>query len=183
MIEIVLRTMMEYFGQDLQKTNHSLKVYSLARTIALRERLDTEKRRVLECAAALHDIGIPESLRTYGSAKAEYQEAMGYKVASELLTTLGFSPAFIQRVVFLIAHHHSYRVDGGIGLQILIEADILVSLGEGAMEDAIPEELLALHFRTKCGREMLQTMFGLQPQPPQNLIASGYLTVCEMSAP
>lgn len=162
----VLQAMMEYFGQDRKRINHALKVYGFARTIALRENLDDDKRAVLECAAVLHDIGIPESIRAYGSSKAEYQEIMGSKVGGELMASLGFEKEFIGQVCFLIAHHHSYGMDGGPLHRILIEADFLVNLDEGNLGSADPAQILAKHFRTRTGRELIATLFGLRPGPP-----------------
>lgn len=167
MLEKALNAMLEYYGTDRSRINHAMKVWGFARIIGMRERLAPELMEVLECAAALHDIGIPESIRVFGSVKAEYQQIMGAKVARELLHSLHLPGEFIERVVYLVAHHHSYGMHGGILLQILFEADTLAALDEGHMPgNPEPEQVRETIFRTGCGREIINTIFGIQPAPP-----------------
>lgn len=163
MIAKVLQSMIDYFGQNRQNTSHALKVYGFARTIALSEGMDSEKCEILECAAILHDIGIPESIRLFGSDKGEYQEAMGRKVADELMSSLGFRRRFIDQVTFLIAHHHSYSVDGGLALQILLEADALVDLDEDNLRKR-PREQLEGVFCTRTGQDLFCALYGQRPK-------------------
>ena len=68
----------------------------------------------------------------------------------------------INRVCYLIAHHHTYEEIDGIDYQILLEADFLVN----AFEDRLEKEEIS-HFRnkifkTKTGIYLLNTMFGLE---------------------
>lgn len=164
MVGKALCAMAEYFGTDHERIGHSLKVHGYARAIALRESLSAEKTEVLECAALLHDIGIPESLRIFGSSRDKYRELMGIKVADVLLSGLNFPRDIMDEILFLIGHHHSYGTDGGLPLQILFEADTLVNLHEGTLSKS-PEQLRNELFRTKTGRELLDAAFGIQPPP------------------
>ena len=47
-----------------------------------------------------------------------------------MLTGLGFDAAVIDRVCYLIAHHHTYTNMDGLDYQILVEADFLVNIYE-----------------------------------------------------
>lgn len=156
--------MVEYFGVDLAQTYHALNVYSLARVIGLKEGLDEHKMQILECAAVLHDIGKPESLRIYRSTVGKYQEIMGRKVGSELMASLGYPQDVIQAVCFLIGNHHSYDVDGGPSLQILIEANMLARFQRAGRDRQALEEIRRQYFRTQTGSELYTTMFSL-PYP------------------
>lgn len=53
-----------------------------------------------------------------------------------MLTELGFEQDVIDRVCYLIAHHHTYTNIDGIDYQILVEADFLVNL----YEDNLPKK-------------------------------------------
>lgn len=48
-----------------------------------------------------------------------------------MLETLDFEDSVIDRVCYLIAHHHTYTDINGLDYQILVEADFLVNLYEG----------------------------------------------------
>lgn len=69
--------MITYFGHDIKRINHALKVYGFVKAIGEEEIMDSEKLQVLEVAAILHDIGIKESERKYNSTSGSYQEIEG----------------------------------------------------------------------------------------------------------
>ena len=120
MVEKVTALMIEYFGRDARRIHHFLEVYGFARTIARAEGLDGELLSVIELAALTHDIGIKPSEEKYGSSAGHYQEIEGPAPARELLAKAGCAQDMIERVAWLIAHHH----------QVLVEADFLVNIHE-----------------------------------------------------
>ena len=81
----VISKMIGYFGKDIVRINHALKVYTFARNIALFENLSEQQFRVLEISSILHDIGIKVSELKYGSSAGNYQELEGPPVALKLL--------------------------------------------------------------------------------------------------
>ena len=91
MVEKVLHGMIEYFGNDVRRINHALKVYGFASTICRSEKLNNE-------TALLHDIGIPISEKKYDSCIGKYQEIEGPPIAGEILEKLNFKPEVIERV-------------------------------------------------------------------------------------
>jgi hypothetical protein len=84
-------------------------------------------------------------------------------VARDLLTRLGgYTEEQIERICWLVAHHHTYHVCDDLDYQILIEADFLVNLYE---DSESKEAVLAVRkniIKTAACTEILNTMFGLE---------------------
>jgi len=125
----VISAMIDYLQGNLHEIEHMLKVYAYAKAIGEAEGLDADKQRTLEIAAVVHDIGIPEALRKYGCDAGPYQEELGPGEACKLLHGLGCDPNTIERVCYLVGHHHSWKFVDGIDYRILLEADFLVNAG------------------------------------------------------
>ena len=67
----------------------------------------------------------------------------------------------INRILFLIGHHHTYINVSGLDYQILIEADLLVNFEE---ENTSKEDIKKVYeniFKTKTGIELLNHIFEL----------------------
>ena len=154
-----LSKMIEYFGADVRRINHALKVHSFASLIAKNENLNAEIQEITEVAAILHDIGIPVSEQKYGSCIGKYQELEGPPIARELLQQLGASHELTERVCFLIGHHHTYTKIDGIDFQILVEADFLVNIFEDEMSTSAIESARDKYFKTKTSSWLLKTMY------------------------
>lgn len=156
--------MFEYDQMDPKRIQHFVKVHALARTIAMAEGVDARTAYVLEAAAIVHDAGIHESERLYGNASGKHQEELGPGVARPLLERLGYSPAVVDRVCRLVAHHHTYGDIQGADYQILVEADFLVNIYEDAPDDPVARERMARSalqriFRTATGSRMLRQQY------------------------
>ena len=77
------------------------------------ERLKKEDQEILEAAAIVHDIGIHRSEEKYGRNTGRYQEIEGPPEAEKLLASQGWPETVIQRVSYLVGHHHTYTdIDG-----------------------------------------------------------------------
>lgn len=148
----VIHEMILFDRGDARRIQHFLKVYQFAALIGKLEGLSPEQQEILEIAAILHDIGIIPSEKKYGISNGKLQEQEGPAYARELLNRIGgYGQDFIDRVCFLIAHHHTYEGIDGLDWQILLEADFLVNSFEKNMpEDAI-KKFRASVFRTKSG--------------------------------
>lgn len=167
MTEPVIAEMIRYNRGDPRRVHHALKVYAFAKAIAQRENMDGKQRNILEIAAVLHDIGIHNSEVKYGSSSGKHQEAEGPQVAEEILRRLGASRDVIDRVCYLIGHHHTYNQIDGADYQILIEADFLVNLFEDGLGETGAETVFQKYFKTEAGKEYLSAMYFHQwePQP------------------
>ena len=166
MIETVITRMIAYNHGDARRIHHALKVYAFASAIAGEEKMPERGRMVLETAAVLHDIGIHVCEEKYGSCAGPLQEKEGPAVARPLLEGLELEEEEKERVLWLIAHHHSYGAGDDADLRILFEADFLVN----AYEDALPPEACRTArtrlVRTRTGTQYLDDLFLAPPYQP-----------------
>ena len=65
----------------------------------------------------------------------------------------------MERVCFLIAHHHTYGAISGLDYRILVEADFLVNLYEDGTAEPQVRLVLGRYFRTAAGIRMLKLMY------------------------
>lgn len=161
--ERVMFQMIEFDKGDPKRIQHFMKVYEFAHLIAVGEELDENTKDILEVAAILHDIGIHPSEEKYGDCSGKHQEEEGPAYAKALLNELNcYTDEFIDRVCFLIGHHHTYAPIEGIDHQILVEADFLVNVYEDELylsQNNTIENLKNRIFKTKTGMWLLNTMF------------------------
>lgn len=159
LISEIISSLLRYDEGDPKRIQHALKVYAFSKAIAEEEGMPRAERAVLETAAVLHDIGIHESERKYGSCAGRYQELEGPPVARRILELLGLSSELIGRVCFLIGHHHTYTDISGMDYQILVEADFLVNLYEDGSSREAARTALERIFRTETGKRYLRDQF------------------------
>lgn len=157
----LISAMIAWFAGDPRRVHHFLKVYAFAKAIGQAEGLPPDEQQTLEAAALVHDIGIRPSEEKYGSSAGKYQEQEGPEPARQMLSGLGVPPEHIERVCFLVAHHHTYDKVDGLDYRILLEADFLVN----AYEDGLSKEALRTAeqklFRTATGRRYLREIYAL----------------------
>ena len=123
----VRAAMAEYFGSDSRRIDHALRVTAFAERLLESEPGD---RELVLATAMLHDIGIHEAERKYGSSAGNLQETEGPPVARAILAGLGYDEPFITEACAIIASHHSPgEVETG-NFRIIWDADWLVNLGE-----------------------------------------------------
>lgn len=158
-IGLIIKKAIDYFGNDTKRINHFMKVYSFAKTIGELEGLSDREQSILEVTAVLHDIGIKNAEAKYNSSAGKYQEQEGPAVAQDILTEFDFDREFVERVKFLIGHHHTYDNIQGMGYQILVEADFIVNIYEDNMQKEAIENVINKIFVTKAGTEIAKTMF------------------------
>ena len=160
--ELIIK-MTEFNSGDPKRIQHFLKVYEFAHVIGVKEGLDEATLRILDIASIMHDIGIRPSEQKYGRCDGKLQEQEGPAYARDMLAAFTeVSREEVERVCYLIAHHHTYENVDGLDYQILLEADFLVN----ALEDNL-QKLAIIHFRDKVFRtetsiHLINTMFGLK---------------------
>lgn len=161
MISSLIGEMIAYDKGDPRRIQHFMKVHDFARTIGQLEGLDEDTLYILESAAVVHDIGIHVCEEKYGSCEGKLQEMEGPALAKELLERLGYKQEVIDRVCYLVGHHHTYTNIDGVDYQILVEADFLVNLYEDAVSlDAVRKAYEKI-FRTESGKKICRNMFGI----------------------
>lgn len=160
-LETLFFEMVEYYRGDPKRIQHFTKVHSFARRIGIMENLSEEEQLRLEAAAYTHDIGIRKAEELYGECHGKLQEELGPDIAKEMLEKIGFSEDVVERVCFLIGHHHTYDRIEGADYQILVEADFLVNLYEDECSKEAVERANEKIFRTKSGKKLLKEMYAL----------------------
>lgn len=155
----LLMAMIEYESGVPHRIQHFLKVRAFANIIAEGENLDDETKYLIDTAALVHDIGIKPSLEKYKSSAGKYQEQEGPSVCTELLTKLGFDEKIIERVSYLVGHHHTYSNIDGIDYRILVEADFLVNIFEEEMSREAAMNVRRTIFKTKTGTHLFDEMY------------------------
>ncbi|MGI6298513.1 MAG: HD domain-containing protein [Saccharofermentanales bacterium] len=156
--EIIVK-MINYADGNRHDINHFLKVYAYAKTIGECEKLDSNTQAVLEVAAVIHDIAIPLCREKYGDTNGKHQEAESPVLVKKFLAGTGYSTEFIERVAFLVGHHHTYEGIEGMDYQILVEADYLVNADQSNYSEANIRNMLDRVFKTETGISLLKTMF------------------------
>lgn len=158
-VETILRSAVEYDSPDVSRINHFLKVYAFAKMIGEGEGLSKKDQYILEAASILHDIGIHECEKKYGSSAGSYQEMEGPVIAEKMLAKLHVADDIIERVCFLIGHHHTYDQVDGMDYQILIEADFFVNVYECGMDATESRKAYEHIFRTETGRKLFEKLY------------------------
>jgi HD superfamily phosphohydrolase YqeK len=160
MVDRIMDLAITYNGNDVKRINHLLKVYSFAHYIGVKENCKSELQTVIDIAALLHDIGIHEAERKYNSDAGNRQEIEGPVVAKELLKDINLNSEILERVLYLIGHHHTYKAIDGTDFQILVESDFLVNIFEANMEKAAIDSIKKNIFRTNTGIKLLEQFYG-----------------------
>lgn len=157
----LLLAMFDYDGGDPKRIQHTVKVYKFAKIIGEEEHLEERQRLILETAAIVHDIGIKPSEQKYGSCGGKLQEKEGPPAARQMLSGMGYDEEVIERVCWLVGHHHTYTDVTGTDYRILLEADFLVNLYEDGSGPEAVQTAYEKIFRTRTGRKICRTMFGM----------------------
>ena len=163
-IDQLAKAMMVFYRGDAEQIQHFVKVYTYAGWIAKWEGLDGETCERIAAAALTHDIGIKPAREKYGSSAGPLQEQEGPAVAERMLTELGFETELIERVCYLIGHHHTYTDIDGIDYQILVEADFLVNFQEGNQTASAIRSIYETIFRTTAGKQLLCEIYDFLPE-------------------
>ena len=171
--------MIAYYDGDPKRIQHFTKVHSYARLIGIGEELDDASLFILEAAAYTHDIGIRVAEEKYGRGDGKLQEQEGqWKIkqdgkpgewegpiiAQKMLSQLGFENYIVERICFLIGHHHTYDNIDGLDYQILVEADFLVNLYEDDAGNRAIDKAYKRIFKTETGKKIFRLMFGYEEE-------------------
>lgn len=163
-IDLVIHGMIKHDAGNPKLIQHFLKVHEFARLIGIGEGLEKLVQFTLETAAVVHDIGILTAKRKHGSSAGKYQELEGPAEAKSLLSSLGWPQEVIDRVCYLVGHHHTYTNIDGPDYQILVEADFLVNLLES--DSSVQAQKNAYHniFKTENGRRLCRLLYPIVQQ-------------------
>lgn len=139
--------------------NHFIKVWTYAKTIGELEGLDEKTQLTLEYAAVVHDIACPRIRAEYGMCPGTMQQELGGPMAREFYRDSGLPEDMIDRIVYLVEHHHTFKDVEGLDYQILLEADFLCNAGEQEKYRNNTQRFHDAIFKTKTGIELLETIY------------------------
>jgi hypothetical protein len=160
----VLLRMVRYFGEDIKRISHAFKVSGFAQAILAGEGITGDTEFTTNLAALLHDIGIREAIRKHNSPAARFQETEGPAVARTIMNECGIKGEVVERVCYIVGHHHTYTKIDGTDFQILVEADFLVNIQEGDISMEAAPTVIKKYFRTETGRELASSLFRFDPE-------------------
>ena len=116
----------------------------------------------MEVGAIVHDIACPLCREKYGNTNGKYQEKEGEKLVPEFLRDTGCSEEFINRVIFLVGHHHTLKDVTGSDYQILLEADYIVNADESNYSKSNIYNAMGEFFKTTSGIALLKSIYELR---------------------
>ena len=112
-------------------------------------------------AAITHDIACPLCRKKYGNTNGKYQEQEGAPLVREFLADTGMTAEQIDRVAYLVGHHHSPAQINGIDYQILIEADYIVNASESGYDQQAIRTFMEHTMKTTAGIRLTKPVFGV----------------------
>ena len=127
---VAIEKMIDFYQGNLRDIEHFLKVWAYAKTIGEQESVDENTQGILELAAVVHDISCPLCREKYGNTNGKNQELESEPLVKEFFEEMPVSEQKVERIIWLVTHHHTYTNIDGIDYQILIEADFLVNASE-----------------------------------------------------
>lgn len=152
-----------YDRDDTRRIMHFLTVWNIARMIASGEKADDDTKAVVELTAILHDIGIRNSLIKYNDALSIHQEQEGPAVANLILTEAKIlDTKIVERVKFIIGHHHTYSACDAQDFQMVVEADLIANSYEDDLRPATRNRIYDEFIRTETGKKLYKGIFPLE---------------------
>lgn len=161
-ISEIMQKMIAYSDGNLHDINHFIKVWAYAKAIGELELLDSDTQFILEGTAIVHDIACPLCREKYGNTNGKYQEKEGVPLVLDFLKDCGLSTSQMERIAFLVGHHHTYTDVDGLDYQILLEADYIVNANESGYSRENIVNICKTVFRTKAGTSLLKSVYGIE---------------------
>ena len=158
-VDHLTQKMMEFDRGEPELIQHFIKVHAFARMICRAEKVDAYTQFITECAALVHDIGTRPAVDQYGYSDGKLQEELGPGYARNLLEDEKLNEEDIERVCYLVGHHHTYDNIQGMDYQILVEADFLTNFYDNATDGGKIQRIMDKVFKTSTGRKLCETIF------------------------
>lgn len=155
----ILEKMTAFSEGNFHDIDHFIRVWTFARTIGKLERLDGETQYLLEAAAVTHDIACPLCREKYGNTNGKRQEEEGVPLVRAFFQKSGLTAEQVERIAFLVGHHHTFTGIDGPDYQILLEADFLANAMENGYEQEKVELFLNRYVKTEAGARLIRAVF------------------------
>lgn len=155
----IMKKMIDFSDSNIHDIDHFIRVWTYAKTIGELESLDAETQYILEVSAITHGIACPLCREKYGSTNGKHQETEGAPMVRDFLRDTGLTDAQIDRVAFLVGHHHTFTDVCGKDYQILLEADYIANASENGYERRSVENFIHKIMRTESGKALAKAVF------------------------
>ena len=161
-ISQIMEKMIAFSEGNIHDIDHFVRVWNYAKTIAELEGINPDTQYILEVAAITHDIACPLCREKYGNTNGKHQEEEGFLLVKGFLSDSGMTPAQINRVAFLVGHHHTFLGIDGLDWQILIEADYIANATENGYSKENIKNFIKRIMKTESGKRLVQSVFCLK---------------------
>ena len=154
----LIQQMKGVFGDDGKRIEHALRVLDFAEQIQATE---GGNPLVVKAAAILHDVGIHEAERKYGSAAGKYQQIEGPPIAEEILRKYELGDDLLGHICKIIANHHTAKGIDTIEFRCVRDADWLANMPRQCsdMDSGRLRSFIAETFKTKKGKEIATALY------------------------
>jgi len=155
------KKMVDFYEGNISDIEHFLKVHAYAALIGRLEQLDEKTQHTLEIAAIVHDISCPLCREKYGNAGGALQEQESEALLRPFLAEFSLAGDILERVIYLVSHHHTVTGVSGIDYRILLEADFLVNAREGNLSQ---DQIRAFYdnvVKTSSGKALFESVYQL----------------------
>ena len=160
-ISEILEKMIAFSEGNIHDIDHLIRVWTYAKTIGEVEGLDPEAQLTLEIAAITHDIACPLCREKYGNTNGKLQEEEGSPMVRSFLADTGMTSEQIDRIAWLVAHHHTFSDIDGIDYQILVEADYIANPSENGYSRENIRNFMEKFMRSESGKRILTAVTGV----------------------
>lgn len=158
-ISQIIKKMIDFSNGNVHDIDHFMRVWAYAKTIGELENLDPDTQYILEVAAITHDIACPLCREKYGNTNGKHQESEGVTMVQSFLSDTDLTEKQINRIAFLVGHHHTYTEIDGADYQILLEADYIANASENNYSKQNIESFLKNIARTQNGVALINRIF------------------------
>ncbi len=160
-ISYIMEKMLVFSNGNIHDIDHLIRVWTYAKTIGELEKLSQETQYILEVAAITHDIACPLCREKHGNTNGKHQEEEGALLVRDFLRGTGMSKAQIDRVAFLVGHHHTFGEINGMDYQILVEADYIANASENDYSKENMTNFMEKIMKTEAGKRLLKIIFNI----------------------
>jgi HD superfamily phosphodiesterase len=161
LIQNILERMIVYSEGNLHDIDHFIRVWAYAKLIGELEKLNSETQFILESAAITHDIACPLCRKKYGNSNGKLQEKEGEILVREFFSDSELTARQIDRIAFLVAHHHTLANIDSKDWQILVEADYIANALENGYNKNNIQNFIEKIARTESGKKIIREVFHL----------------------
>ena len=155
----MIQKMIDFYEGSVHDVEHFLKVLSYAGMIGKLEGLDEKTQDILEMAAIVHDIACPLCREKYGNTDGKHQEIESEGLLRPFLFEFNLAEEVLERVIYLVSHHHTFSGIDGQDYQILVEAGFLANASEAQMSRAQIEAFKGKVAKTETGKGLLDSIY------------------------